>query len=101
MKGYLCKKSPSMLKGWQQRYVTLKDKKLRYFKNDKAKFASGCINFEFYEVKIERNEKDPCIFTLKIEGNDREFIFKAATLESSTDWITELHKHIGSSEGFL
>ena len=41
------------------------------------------------------------IFTLKIEGNDRDFIFKAATLESSTDWITELHKHIGTSEGFL
>ena len=40
-------------------------------------------------------------FTLKIEGNDRDFIFKAATLESSTDWITELHKHIGTSEGFL
>lgn len=60
-----------MLKGWQQRYVTLKDKKLRYFKTDKAKFASGCINFEFYEVQIERSEKEPCIFTISVEGNDR------------------------------
>ena len=28
-------------------------------------------------------------------------MFKAATLESSTEWITELHKHVGTSEGFL
>ena len=52
MKGTLGKKSPSMLKGWQSRFVLLKDKKLRYYKKEGAKFAKGCINFEFYEVNI-------------------------------------------------
>jgi hypothetical protein len=56
MRGTLHKKSPSMLKGWQARFVLLKDKKLRYYKKEGAKFAKGCINFEFYEVIVEKNE---------------------------------------------
>ena len=64
----LSKKSPSMLKGWQSRFVLLKDKKLRYYKKEGAKFAKGCINFEFYEVSIKRNEKDLCCFNLQIVG---------------------------------
>ena len=68
MKGYLSKKSPSMLKGWQNRFILLKDKKLRYYKKEGAKFAKGCINFEFYEVNIQISEKDPKIFSLQIVG---------------------------------
>lgn len=33
IEGYLSKYSPHLLKGWQKRYVILKDKKLSYKKN--------------------------------------------------------------------
>jgi hypothetical protein len=96
MKGTLSKKSPSMLKGWQQRFVVLKDKKLRYYKNENSKFAKGCINFEFYEVTIKRSQKDPLCIKLFITGvNERRFQFKAATVDSATAWLTEILKHIG------
>jgi len=76
--------------------VLLKDKKLRYYKKEGAKFAKGCINFEFYEVIVERSEKDPCCFNLKIVGvENRNFEFKAATVESATAWNTEILRHIG------
>ena len=82
--------------------MVLKDKKLRYYKNENSKFAKGCINFEFYEVTIERSEKNPKCFVLLITGvKDRKFEFKAATVESATAWHTEILKHIGKSEGFL
>ena len=91
-----------MLKGWQKRFVTLKDKKMRYYKEEGAKFAKGCINFEFYEVILEKSDKDPCCFNLKIVGQEaRNFQFKAATVESAMSWQTEILRHIGQSDGFL
>lgn len=69
---------------------------MRYYKEEGAKFAKGCINFEFYEVILEKSEKDPCCFNLKIVGQEaRNFAFKAATVESAMSWQTEILRHIG------
>jgi len=34
--GKLCKLSPSFFAGWQERYVVLKDRKMKYYKQNPA-----------------------------------------------------------------
>jgi hypothetical protein len=62
--GFLQKKSPSFFSGWQERYVKLDQKKLRYFKGADAKYPNGVLNFDHYESKIEIAKKDPCCFII-------------------------------------
>ena len=46
MEGYLQKYSPSMLKGWQKRYVILKDRRLYYKKKQQQPYPNGVVNFD-------------------------------------------------------
>jgi len=44
--GYLHKKSPALLKGWQKRYCELKDRKFKWFKLKKVSKKSKALEFE-------------------------------------------------------
>ena len=49
IRGWLEKKSASMFKGWQPRYVILKDRKMKYYKSDNEHdlaIPQGVINME-------------------------------------------------------
>jgi len=50
------------LSGWKEKYVVLKDRKLKYFINENAKFANGVINFDHFETTIEKSDKDSTKF---------------------------------------
>ena len=100
-KGMLKKLPPSFFTGWQDRYVILKDKKLKYLTKESAKFASGVLNFDHFETTIERSEKDQTKFKLNISGiSDRTFEFKAENAEKCKEWYDEIFKHIKFSDGF-
>jgi hypothetical protein len=56
MAGFLEKFSPSLFGGWQKRFVTLKDNKLKYYKSDSildTKIPLGVINFDEFDCTIE------------------------------------------------
>jgi len=76
MTGQLKKLSPSLFTGWQDRYIVLKDKKMKYFTTKNAKFASGVLNFDHFDTKIEKCDKKTK-FNMNITGIDRTFEFKA------------------------
>jgi hypothetical protein len=59
IEGYLYKYSPSMLKGWQKRYVILKNRKLHYQKTEDQKYPNGVLNFDHFQVHLFANTKDP------------------------------------------
>lgn len=53
--GFLQKKSPSLLGGWQDRFIVLKDRKLKYYKSNKAadmQVPKGVINFDQFSCSI-------------------------------------------------
>ena len=55
IEGILHKYSPSMFKGWQKRYVILKDRKLIYKKNKDQVFPNGVLNFDHFQVNVFTN----------------------------------------------
>ena len=55
MEGYLHKYSPSLFKGWQKRYVVLKDRKLIYKKTKEQQYANGVLNFDNFQVNLFAN----------------------------------------------
>ena len=75
--GKLYKNSPSMFKGWQERYFTLKDKKIKWFKNEESIIPLGVLNFDFYKCECDPAKDDPLCFDLKLYGTDRSFKMKA------------------------
>ena len=94
--------SPNRFVGWQQRYIILKDRKLKYYKSDSPenmKIPLGIINFDHFKCtcKIMDDQKN-VQFKIEIEGvKDRNFIFKAQTSVECADWQTEIHRHIQNS----
>ena len=72
------KKSPSKLKGYQERYVIVDNNKLKYYKTDKSTIPKGVINFDNFNTSIQKCNKDSTKFRINISGvTDREFVFKA------------------------
>lgn len=55
IKGFLMKKSPHLLQGWQPRYCVLDNKMLRYYLSDKDKNIFGVINFDIVTYKLTHN----------------------------------------------
>ena len=68
IEGYLMKYSPSFLKGWQKRYVILKDKRLYYKKTKEQPYPNGVVNFDHFQCFLLTNSKDPLQFQIKVEG---------------------------------
>ena len=99
IEGYLEKYSPSIFTGWQNRYFTLKNRKLKYFKDKNSKNPKGCFNFDFMTVDIKVSNDYPNEFRLTILGNDRNFDFRAKDEQTAKKWIYEIKNHIKSSNG--
>ncbi len=54
--GYLQKKSSSWFSGWENFYVTLKDRKLKMFKSDQEadlKVPEYVFNMDHFNIRIE------------------------------------------------
>jgi len=53
LEGYLKKKAPSFLQGYQKRYFKLEDRRLRYYDSEKMEVMLGVINFDLLMVRVE------------------------------------------------
>lgn len=74
IEGYIFKYSPSLFKGWQKRYVILKDRKLVYKKTKEQLHPNGVINFDFLQAYLFANyDKEKLQFQIKIKDVDRSF----------------------------
>ena len=61
-KGNLSKKQPSFPGKWQQRYVEVKNRELRYFKQTKQSEGltmAGTLHFELYLCEVKAVDKHP------------------------------------------
>ena len=76
--GILLKKSPSIFKGWQKRFVTVQDKKLKYFSSQDDKMPAGVLNFDHFSCSVNLEAK---VITIQMNGNERLFQFKADSPE--------------------
>lgn len=99
IKGNLFKKSPSIFQGWQKRYVILKDKKLKYFLEEGAKYPQGVINFDLFMCELKSGE--PNEFSIKFTGIDRLFEFQAKDEIEANNWKRVIKIHIDNSMGKL
>ena len=49
--------SPTLFVGWQSRWVTLEDRILKYYKEEKGvKEMAGVLNFDLYECNVKIHE---------------------------------------------
>jgi len=53
MSGYLKKRSPKYLMGWQKRWCVLKEQKFFYYKTETSFRQLGCISFNIISTKAE------------------------------------------------
>eukprot|EP00981_Chlorochromonas_danica_P005526 scaffold1127_cov186-Ochromonas_danica.AAC.6 len=100
MKGYLLKKSPNMMKGWQKRYfVTQSNGDMQYFKSVRysavhveddqlgGKDEKGIIRLVDVQ-SVELNEKS-C--ELIVHTVHKAIVLKASNLEDTTDWARNIN----------
>lgn len=99
LQGSLQKKSPSYFSGWQERYVILKDKKLKYFTHEGARFPQGVLNFDLFSCELINSA--PKQFAIKMAGADRLFEFQAFDEIEANDWKRVIQLHIDGSQGRL
>lgn len=71
------------MKAWQSRFVSVQDKKLKYFKSQGDRVACGVLNFDHFCCNIKQ---DGCTFKIQMTGNDRIFEFKAESQEIAQNW---------------
>jgi hypothetical protein len=74
--GIMYKRSPALFAPWQERYVMLEDKKLKYFKFLGAKYPCGVLNFDNFLCTVKLNNWNPLVFIIKMVGSERVFEFK-------------------------
>ncbi|CAD8207552.1 unnamed protein product [Paramecium octaurelia] len=93
MKGWMKKKSPAILKGWQKRYFMLVENlqegpwKLVYFDNDKTDTKpNGAFDLSTITSINQISKKE---FTIQFPGRNLEL--KVKTPELSQQWITTLN----------
>ena len=91
------KQSGSLFGGWNERYLHLKDGKLRYYKESDSRFPQGVFNFDQFNCFVREVEDEPESFTVQMEGTDKEFKFRAPTTEIADLWRNEIRKHIEQS----
>ena len=99
MTGRLSKKSPSLLKGWQERLGVLKDRKLSYYKGSVDTLPRGVINFDLFQCEVERSQQKPTDFVLKLTNSNRIFEFRCPTEQERNRWVNALNEHIKDSAG--
>lgn len=77
--------------------MILKDKKLKYFTNEGAKFPQGVINFDLFSCELINSA--PKQFAIKMAGTDRIFEFQAFYEIEASDWKRVIQMHIDGSMG--
>jgi hypothetical protein len=96
--GWLQKKSPKFLIGWQWRYFELNHKKLYYFKNTVGRKPKGVINFDLVNVEVV-DVKDSNEFVIAPVGCKRRFRIRAESVVAKRAWLSDLEDHLVLSEG--
>ena len=98
--GWLKKKSPSLVKGWQKRYFVLSDKKLFYYKNEKRNKLLGVINFDQVAVEVQlKPQENPTQVVIIPMRHKRKFKLKSKTPEDLQTWKAALQETVNISEG--
>lgn len=98
LSGWLHKKSPALFAGWQKRYVTIKNKKLKYFKTSESRIPSGVLNFDIFKVHVMPGKNSE--FSLYLEGQTRQFEFKADSEQAKAEWLRAIVEHQQASSGY-
>ena len=94
--GYLMKKSPIFILGFQKRYFKVIDGKLLiYMKNKEDKEIKGQMRFN--QISLLQNEKGNFNFSFNFEG--RTFFLKADSNELREKWIYVINKLINKNKG--
>jgi len=121
LQGSLSKKSGNDwfgLKGWDERYVVLKEQKLSYWKSESAMKedpkaeAQGVLNLATTACEILPHHGNSTLFSIRPKGGKwidgaftgadagREFVFDAAKSEHSrSEWVEALTAHIEYAHG--
>lgn len=92
--GYLLKKSGSIFRGWQKRFVYLSENRLWYYKQNSDSTPWGIINLELVNAKVKITKNDRQCFSVLVDGCKREFKFKASNQEERNAWGAEIIKHM-------
>lgn len=109
--GYLWKKSGSIFKGWQKRFVYLSQNRFCYYKtncpggvpgdikdiseiNIQDYTPTGIINLEIVDALVKIKKSDKQTFSIIIDGCKREFRFKARNQEERNAWGSNIIKHM-------
>ncbi|KAM3135610.1 hypothetical protein pb186bvf_012281 [Paramecium bursaria] len=106
IEGFLYKKSPHFLQGFQLRFCILQDCKLSYFRlNDQQIIEQnpyGVLNFDVQTYDLEEkknNYGEVSEFTLSPVGCSKLFIFKADSDYYTNQWALKVHQQLILSKG--
>lgn len=104
--GFLQKRSPSVLRGWQRRYFFLRDYNLYYSQNevesesnwDETSLDKDVLNvISLVVVQSIAAKNEPTVFEIKARdprtGQMRTYILKADTLNDRDRWVRDLNTH--------
>ncbi|CAG9325498.1 unnamed protein product [Blepharisma stoltei] len=98
--GWLKKKSPKVLKGWQSRYFVLSNKVLSYYSDENKENPLGLLNFDQISVKIIIKPKIcPTNLLIMPLGSKRVFHLKSKYTAEISSWARALQVHIDDSLG--
>ena len=90
--GYLEKKSPGFLGGWQKRYFAiLGGKVMVYYENQETKDKpKGQILFSQITEPVDSPEDSKKAFKFTLDN--RDFLLKAPSIEAKNDWVLSIKK---------
>lgn len=91
LKGYLFKKSPNMMKGWQKRYfITQANGDLHYFKSEEEQSGGGAEKGQIRLVDIKSVTLNEKSHELTVHTQLKDVHLKANNFEDATDWARNI-----------
>ena len=64
---------------------------MKYYKEKRnGLIYCGMLNFDLYQCFIQHDQKNKRVFTIKINGNDRSFWFKAENATEAVRWVATI-----------
>ncbi|CEL99876.1 unnamed protein product [Vitrella brassicaformis CCMP3155] len=85
---------------WQSRWVRVWSFALLYFGDRKDTVPSGVLDFREHSWTVTEDERNPKIFRMRAEGQNREFVFRVGR-ESSTDrstWLRHIRNQMAAAK---
>jgi hypothetical protein len=95
--GYLKKKSPYAIQGWQNRYCILENKRFLYYEENNLDKVVGCLDFDQISIKLEEFADQQ--FIMSPYGSKKTFLFKARDKTTLKRWLDALKANLQASEG--